>query len=343
MRYLSTFFLILVLTACITEPEEPAVSTEIAAESPTAPPTKEPTKEPPPATSQDLIEVVVESTAVNDQNKEIVAIEATAENDSHVADWQQSDAEAGRLPDLNGREIKIAVENHYLPFNYILLESGEAGGWDYEVWAEICGLLNCVPVFETAVWEEMLTAVAANQYDVAANGIIITPERAEVVTFSDGYTNTEQRLLARTSEHLFTTLNEFELDKSLIVGVRAKDTPYDTAAELFETERIRIFNNHTTLFDALSNHEVAGIILPVIILDRLNQDYMGVDRIRFKFASSTLTRDRLGFAFPKESDLVQPVNLALRELQETGKLDELAQKYFSDRFMLTYKEVEKMK
>jgi polar amino acid transport system substrate-binding protein len=50
------------------------------------------------------------------------------------------------LPDLNGREITIAVENAYLPFNYISLATGEPGGWDYDAWDAICELLNCVPV-----------------------------------------------------------------------------------------------------------------------------------------------------------------------------------------------------
>jgi polar amino acid transport system substrate-binding protein len=50
------------------------------------------------------------------------------------------------LPDLDGREVTVAVENAYLPFNYIDPDTGEWSGWDYDVWDEICVLLNCVPV-----------------------------------------------------------------------------------------------------------------------------------------------------------------------------------------------------
>ncbi|MGY9075599.1 MAG: hypothetical protein ACKVHU_21925, partial [Acidimicrobiales bacterium] len=35
------------------------------------------------------------------------------------------------LVDLEGRTITIAIENAYLPFNYIDAETGEPGGWDY--------------------------------------------------------------------------------------------------------------------------------------------------------------------------------------------------------------------
>jgi hypothetical protein len=42
-------------------------------------------------------------------------------------------AENGRFPDLNDQYLTISEENQYLPFNYIMSETGEAGGWDYAV------------------------------------------------------------------------------------------------------------------------------------------------------------------------------------------------------------------
>ena len=40
--------------------------------------------------------------------------------------------------------MTVAIENQYLPFNYIDPNSGEPAGWDYEAWDAICELLNCV-------------------------------------------------------------------------------------------------------------------------------------------------------------------------------------------------------
>ena len=57
------------------------------------------------------------------------------------------------LPDLGGREITIALENAYLPFNYIDPATGEPAGWDYEAIGAICELLNCQPVFVEAAWK----------------------------------------------------------------------------------------------------------------------------------------------------------------------------------------------
>ena len=102
-----------------------------------------------------------------------------------------------------GRRITVAVENAYLPFNYLDPDTGEPTGWDYEVIEEICRRLDCEPAFEDFPWEPMIQAVSDGQFDMAGNGITITSERAEIVDFSDGYINIDQRLLVRIDETRF--------------------------------------------------------------------------------------------------------------------------------------------
>ena len=69
---------------------------------------------------------------------------------SDTTSEEMDSEEASGLPDLEGRTITIAVENAYLPFNYIDPDSGEPSGWDYDVWNEICSLINCTPEFVEA-------------------------------------------------------------------------------------------------------------------------------------------------------------------------------------------------
>lgn len=101
------------------------------------------------------------------------------------------------LVDLDCQEVTIAVENAYLPFNYISSETGQAGGWDYEVWPAICELLHCQPVFVETAWEGMIQSVADGLVDTAGDGVTISEERLKQVDFSDGYVNVEQRLLVK--------------------------------------------------------------------------------------------------------------------------------------------------
>jgi polar amino acid transport system substrate-binding protein len=132
--------------------------------------------------------------------------------------------EEAALPDLGGQEITIALENAYLPFNYVLLETGEAGGWDYDFLAEACVRLNCVPAYVEFQWDTMIQAVADGQFDMAADGITITAERAEIVDYSDPYVSLIQRLLVGIDEDRFANEQELADNPDLIVGTQLGTT-----------------------------------------------------------------------------------------------------------------------
>lgn len=106
------------------------------------------------------------------------------------------------LPDLGGCNMIIAVENAYIPFNYIDLADGKAKGWDYDVFNELSVILNFVPVYTPASWDGMLVAVADGQFDIAGDGITITEERDKTIDFSDGYINIAQRIMVSTDSDI---------------------------------------------------------------------------------------------------------------------------------------------
>lgn len=247
----------------------------------------------------------------------------------------ETNSESG-LPDLGGREVKIAVENAYLPFNYISLETGEPGGWDYEAWDEICRLLNCKPVYVEAAWDGMIQAVADGQYDAAADGITITEDRKEIVDFSEGYINIEQRILVRVDEERFASADELKADASLIVGTQPGTTNYETAVTLVGEDRIRAFEQFPLAVQAL----ISGDVDAVLMDETAGQGYVGVNADSIKLVGESLSSDELGFIYPKGSDLVEPVNQALAAMRESGFMDQLAAKYFSDQFTLTYDDIQ---
>lgn len=244
-------------------------------------------------------------------------------------------AESGDLPDLGGREITVAVENAYLPFNYIDPATGEAAGWDYEAINAVCELLNCTPVFVEAAWEGMIQAVADGQFDMAADGITITDDRKEIVDFSDGYINIDQRLLARAGEDRFDSVQSFVDNSELIMGTQTGTTNFETASELLPADRIQAFEQFPFAVQAL----IAGDIDAVIIDETAGQGYIGVNAEELKLVGESMSSDQLGFIFPKGSDLVDPFNAALAALEANGTMATLAEKFFSDAFTITYEDL----
>ncbi len=235
------------------------------------------------------------------------------------------------LPDLGGREITVAVENAYLPFNYIDPATGVAAGWDYDALAAICGLLNCTASFQETAWDGMIIAVSQGEFDMAADGITITDERKEQVDFSDGYISVEQQLIVRKDEARFATLEEF-IAGAFTVATQTGTTNYDTAVANVGADRVQAFEQFGFAVQAL----IAGDADAVIIDNTAGVGYVGENKDAIRLLDGSLSSDALGFIYPKGSDLVVPINAALTEMAANGTMAQLADKFFTDKFTVTY-------
>jgi polar amino acid transport system substrate-binding protein len=239
---------------------------------------------------------------------------------------------ADAIVDLGCREVVVAVENAYLPFNYIDPETGEPAGWDYDAWDEICTRLHCKPVYTEAAWEGMIQAVGDGQFDAAADGITITDERAEVVDFSVGYINIDQRLLVRKNEDRIEDIESIVNDESLVLGTQTGTTNYETAIKYLPEDRIKAFEQFPFAVQAL----IAGDVDAVIIDEVAGQGYLGENADELKLVGPSISSDQLGFIFPPGSELVEPVNQAINSMKKDGTLEEMNIEYFGPNFTITY-------
>ncbi len=239
------------------------------------------------------------------------------------------------LIDLKCREVTIAVENAYIPFNYVIASTGQAGGWDYDAWTDICTRLHCIPVFQEASWDSLIQSVAAGQYDVGADGVTITADRAQEVDFSQGYINIQQRLLVRKGETRFDSLESFVADPSLIMGAQSNTTNYESVRSVLPEDRIRAFEQMPFVIKSL----VAGDVDAVIIDEVVGMGYAGDSADTLEMIGPAISSDALGFLFPKGSELLEPVNQAIDAMRADGALDSLNQKYFSPDFKITGEDI----
>lgn len=232
------------------------------------------------------------------------------------------------MPDLGGCTLRVATENNYPPFSLIDMESGEPVGYDYDVFNEICGLLNCTPEFIETSWDAIVAMMAGESdfsaFDVGADGITITDERAQFVDFSDPYINSQQVMLVRADESRFAEPSELAADASLLVGSQPGTTNYDTSVELVGEERIVGFDQFGTAVQSL----IQGDVDAVIIDNVSGQGYVGANPDSVKLSGEPLTSESLGFIFSQGSPLRGAVNSALAELNDNGKMDELYDVWF---------------
>ncbi|MGB1285526.1 MAG: transporter substrate-binding domain-containing protein [Aggregatilineales bacterium] len=228
------------------------------------------------------------------------------------------------LPDLEGRTITVAVENAYFPFNFIDEESGEAQGWDYDTINELCNRLNCTPEYVETSWDGMIIAVSNGEYDMAADGISITDERAEVVDFSMAYYQVDQLMLTRLEEDRFGTIEDFQ-GGDFVIGVQVATTNEFLAVDLVGEDRVIGYETFGVAVQALINGDVDGVVMD----DASGMGYVGVNSESVTAINEALYADALGFIYPKDSDLVTAVDAGLQSMMDDGTLDEINTKWFS--------------
>jgi polar amino acid transport system substrate-binding protein len=251
----------------------------------------------------------------------VLAQDATPEATPALVELAAGEIE---LPDLGGIEVTIAVENAYLPFNFIDPATNEGVGWDYDVFTELGERLNFTPVYITTSWDSMIAAVAQGEFDLAADGITITEERDEVVDFSVGYIRLAQVLLARASEDRFASSEDFAADESLILGTQPGTTNYDLSVELVGEARVQAYETFGVAVQALLTGDVDAVLMDNVA----SQGYIGANAGELEVVGEPLTSEELGFIFPEGSELVESINLGLASLAADGTLDELFEKWF---------------
>ena len=232
----------------------------------------------------------------------------------------------GNLPDLGGRNVIVAVENAYPPFNNTDV-NGKGVGWDYDAFAEICKRLNCVPEFKQAAWDGIFIATAAGEFDVVADGVSITEERKKTVAFSDPYMNTIQVILVRADETRFTDSKSLGADTNLIVATQVGTTNYAKAVEIVGESRVRSYDTFDLAVLALKSGDADAVILD----QEPAYGYLDANPGELKILDDMLKGDDLAFVFPQGSDLIDPVNKALAAMKADGTLDALYAKWWPGR------------
>ncbi len=249
-----------------------------------------------------------------------------------AAGEETTTTEGSGLPDLEGRTVTVGVENAYLPFNYIPVGETEGTGWDYDAWEAICELLNCVPEFIEAGWPQVIDQVADGEIDTAADGISITDDRKEVVDFSDPYMVVTQKFVVQLDDDRYATADDLIADPDATIATQVGTTNYELALGLVGEGRIQAFDQFSLAIQAL----IAGDVDAVIIDDAAGLGYIGENSEAIKTIETPLQSDPLGFIYPLGSELVDPVNQAIAELQRDGTFEELGVKYFGPDFNVGY-------
>ncbi|UWU07745.1 transporter substrate-binding domain-containing protein [Sinorhizobium medicae] len=238
---------------------------------------------------------------------------------------------ASDLPDLGGKTVVVVTENAYPPLQFVDPKSGQAIGWEYDAMNEIAKRLNFKVEYQNTSWDAMIQAVSDGQYQIGMTGITIKDDRKEKVDFSYPYLRSEQFMLVRGDETRFSDAKSFAALESGLIGAQPGTSPFYTAVyEILDgneqNPRIKLFETFGATVQALKAGDVDLVLTDSVAA----KGYVDSSEGQLKVVGGPLGTEDFGFIFPKGSELVAPVNAAIKALKDDGTLDALNKKWFLD-------------
>ena len=244
------------------------------------------------------------------------------------------DASGSDVSDSGKPILKVATNAEFDPWEYI--ENGEYVGADMDIMRAIADKLDMEVEIQNMEFEAVLSALVSKTCDVAISGLTINQTREKQVDFSDPYYKTAQVLIVRSDDNVFTGTNKEELDAQLknkkigvctgFTGQQYVEGDPNWPFEPIEGAEAVIYDNIALAVQGLKNKAVDVIIMDGPTAEGAAATDENKDAIRV--INIPLTVERYAIGVQKgNTDLMNKVNGALKELQNEGKIAEILAKY----------------
>jgi polar amino acid transport system substrate-binding protein len=171
-------------------------------------------------------------------------------------------------------------------------------------------------------------APGAKDFDFDINQISITPERAEVVTFSDGYYTVNQAVVALNDSAIADATSLGEL-KDARLGAQVGTTSLKYIEDFIQpSSDIFVYNDTNDAKSALKNGQIDGIVVDLPTAYYITAVELPKGKIVGQFPAQE-DGEQFGLLFQKDNPLVTCVNKALADLQASGELQAIQDEWLA--------------
>lgn len=260
------------------------------------------------------------------QGQEAPQSSAPEQSASETAALDDSWVAAATVQEIQERgKLLMGATGDYNPMSYLNPETGEYVGFDAALAEDLAAALGVELEYVPTSWPTLMEDTLAGKFDLAITGITITDARKEQALMSEGYLGNGKTILVRSEDaDKYTSLEAINRPEARVMvnpgGLNEK----------FAQENLP----DCTLLVHDVNHEIPGLVAQgeadVMITEIMEAGYyVGQDdRLAAPLIYEPFTQGELGALMPKGSDaLLEYVNSFLKEEQESGRIDALAEEY----------------
>lgn len=215
------------------------------------------------------------------------------------------------------------------PFEYVTSKGlvGEYDGIDVAIAKKIAEDMNVELVIEDMEFEGLIASVQTGKVDLVIAGMTVKPERQEKVDFSDTYFTAEQSIVVAKDKTDITKADDLKNNKKVgVVLGYTGDSIVTETLQVAENNILRVSRG----IDAVQ--ELKNGKLDAVVIDSATaQALASKNDLKIVKDEAVFKAEEYAIAVKKgNSGLVQEVNKVLKEMKDSGEIDQLAQKYNSE-------------
>ncbi len=215
------------------------------------------------------------------------------------------------------------------PFEYVTSKGlvGEYDGIDVAIAKKIAEDMNVELVIEDMEFEGLIASVQTGKVDLVIAGMTVKPERQEKVDFSDTYFTAEQSIVVAKDNTDITKADDLKNNKKVgVVLGYTGDSIVTETLQVAENNILRVSRG----IDAVQ--ELKNGKLDAVVIDSATaQALASKNDLKIVKDEAVFEAEEYAIAVKKgNSGLVQEVNKVLKEMKDSGEIDQLAQKYNSE-------------
>ena len=218
--------------------------------------------------------------------------------------------------------ITIAMEGNWAPWTYED-ENGNLMGFEVEVSGAVAEKLGVKPEYVLGSWDGLLAGVQGGRYDLMANGVGYSDERAEAYRFSDFYDFNRTALVVRSDNNEITSLEDLKVKTTC----NSANSTYQLLAESYGATVKDIESLDGTIEELLAGRVDATLNAEVSINNYMTEK----PDTAIKIVAFDPEVEKVGMIMPNNestASLQEAVNQALKELRADGTLKAISEKYF---------------
>lgn len=231
-----------------------------------------------------------------------------------------TDTDTTTIETIESGKLLVGSDTAFPPFES--MNGDVAEGFDVDLMNAIGDELGLEVEFMTEIFDTLIpTLKAGGKFDVIASGMTIKPDRQLEIDFSDPYYDSNQSLVMK----LGTTYTGPEQLSGKKIGVQSGTTGEAWAKENVTGATLVPFKNATDAFAALQAGNVDAVVNDLPVSTELLKD----DPRGMEIVAQIPTGEQYGFGVSKDNpELLKGINDALGTIRDSGKYDEIYQKWF---------------